>query len=200
MKNNYKNDIHLTKKYGTIAGADEVGRGPLAGPVVAVTIIMPISESDYISEVDDSKKLTEKKREELFSKIIDKAIEYKYCFIDNKEIDNINILNSTKKAIRTSMNKIESNVDLFIVDGNVKIDSEKRYKLITKGDARSYSIGCASIVAKVLRDNYMKKISKEYNDYGFESHKGYGTKKHIEAIKKYGPTPIHRKSFITRII
>ena len=200
MKNNFKNDLHMTRKYGVIAGSDEVGRGPLAGPVVAVTIVMPINESDYIPEVNDSKKLTEKKREELFDKITEKAIEYRYCFIDNNEIDKINILNATKKALSSSINGIKSNINLVLVDGNVKIDSRRKYKLIIKGDSKSYSIACASIVAKVLRDRYMRNISRDYHEYGFESHKGYGTKKHIQAIKSYGYTNIHRKSFIKRII
>ncbi len=179
------------KKY--IAGVDEVGRGPLAGPVVCASVIMPLD--DIIEGVDDSKKLSEKKREKLFELIKEKAICYHIEEISEREIDEINILNAVKKCMTTAVEKLSVKPDITLVDGNdtnLSINAE----YIIKGDSKSYTIGCASILAKVYRDNLMTKYAKEFPEYGFEKHKGYGTKVHIEKIKEIGPCKLHRKTFI----
>ena len=179
------------KKY--IAGVDEVGRGPLAGPVVCASVIMPLD--DIIEGVNDSKKLTEKKREELYPIIKQKAICYSIQEISEQEIDEINILNAVKKCMTNAVESLSVKPDITLVDGNdtgLKIDAE----YIIKGDLNSYTIGCASILAKVYRDNLMKEYAKEYPEYSFEAHKGYGTKAHIEKIKEIGPCKLHRRTFI----
>ena len=186
--------------YKVIAGADEVGRGPLAGPVVTCACIMPLNNEDLIDGVWDSKKLTPRKREELFNKIIDKAIDYSIEFISEKEIDNINILNATKKCMANSINNLKVKPDVVIVDALDNLDTKAKIFPLIHGDVLSYSVGCASILAKVTRDRFMEDLAKQYPEYGFESHKGYGTKAHIEAIKKYGACPIHRKTFIKHFV
>lgn len=178
-----------------IAGCDEAGRGPLAGPVVVAACKMPL---EFIIEgINDSKKITFEKREKLYDKIITCA-DYSIVAIDENVIDEINILEATKKAMRESILSLKD-VDLVLVDAvnlNLTVGTES----IIKGDAKSYNIAAASILAKVYRDRFMLEIDKKYPQYGFASHKGYGTKAHIEALKKYGPCPIHRKSFIKNII
>ncbi len=186
--------------YKVIAGADEVGRGPLAGPVVTCACIMPLNNEYLIDGVWDSKKLTPKKREELFNKIIDKAIDYSIEFISEKEIDDINILNATKKCMANSINNLKVKPDVVIVDALDNLDTKAKIFPLIHGDVLSYSVGCASILAKVTRDRFMEDLAKQYPEYGFESHKGYGTKAHIEAIKKYGACPIHRKTFIKHFV
>ena len=179
------------KKY--IAGVDEVGRGPLAGPVVCASVIMPLD--DIIEGVDDSKKISEKKRQALYEIIKSKAIAYSICEVSQTEIDQINILNAVKKCMTDAVNGLNVKPDITLVDGvdtNLPINAE----YIVKGDSKSYTIGCASILAKVYRDNLMTEYAKEYPDYGFEKHKGYGTKVHIEKIKEIGPCKLHRKTFI----
>ena len=179
------------KKY--IAGVDEVGRGPLAGPVVCASVIMPLD--DIIEGVDDSKKISEKKRQALYEIIKSKAIAYSICEVSQTEIDQINILNAVKKCMTDAVNGLNVKPDITLVDGvdtNLPINAE----YIVKGDSKSYTIGCASILAKVYRDNLMIQYAKEYPDYGFEKHKGYGTKVHIEKIKEIGPCKLHRKTFI----
>ena len=179
------------KKY--IAGVDEVGRGPLAGPVVCASVIMPLD--DIIEGVDDSKKISEKKRQALYEIIKSKAIAYSICELSQTEIDQINILNAVKKCMTDAVNGLNIKPDITLVDGvdtNLPINAE----YIVKGDSKSYTIGCASILAKVYRDNLMTEYAKEYPDYGFEKHKGYGTKVHIEKIKEIGPCKLHRKTFI----
>ncbi len=179
------------KKY--IAGVDEVGRGPLAGPVVCASVIMPLD--DIIEGVNDSKKLTEKKREQLYPIIKEKAICYSIQEISEQEIDEINILNAVKKCMTNAVESLSVKPDITLVDGNdtgLKINAE----YIIKGDLNSYTIGCASILAKVYRDNLMKEYAKEYPEYSFEAHKGYGTKTHIEKIKEIGPCKLHRRTFI----
>ena len=179
------------KKY--IAGVDEVGRGPLAGPVVCASVIMPLD--DIIEGVDDSKKITEKKREKLFEVIKEKAIAYSICEISQEEIDKINILNAVKKCMTTAVETLSVKPDITLVDGvdtNLNLNAE----YIVKGDSKSYTIGCASILAKVYRDNLMKEYAKEFPEYAFEKNKGYGTKVHIEKIKEIGPCKLHRRTFI----
>ncbi len=183
------------KGYKLIAGCDEVGRGPLAGPVVCCAVIMPLNEEDIIEGVDDSKKVSEKKRERLAGEILAKAIAVKVCKIEPKEIDEINILEATKKCMAECVNGLEVKPDVLLCDAlNIKTDVPC-YPII-KGDALSYTIGCASIVAKVYRDNLMVEYAKQYPDYGFDKHKGYGTANHIKVIKEKGPCEIHRRSFI----
>lgn len=177
-----------------IAGVDEVGRGPLAGPVCVACVIMPLD--DLIEGVDDSKKLSEKKREELFEKIKAKAICYSIKMVDEQTIDKINILEATKLAMKNAIESMEIKPDIVLIDAISKLDVDVEIRGIIKGDALSYSIGCASILAKVTRDRLMCELAKEYPEYGFEKHKGYGTKAHIEALKQYGPCIYHRLSFL----
>ena len=180
-----------------IGGMDEAGRGPLAGPVVAAAVIMPLD--DIIEGVDDSKKVSEKKREILYDKIIEKAIAYKICLADEKVIDEINILSATKKAMTECVMGLSVRPDIVLVDA-VKLTLEVPTKAIIKGDALSYSIAAASILAKVYRDRLMREYDIIYPAYGFSKHKGYGTKEHIDAIRTVGPSPIHRRSFITHFV
>ena len=184
---------HLSLGAKYIAGVDEVGRGPLAGPVVCCAIIMPLD--NLIEGVNDSKKLTEKRRNELNEIIKEKAISYCIYEISEQEIDRINILNAVKKCMTNAVEGLSVKPDITLVDGNdthLNINAE----YVVKGDFKSYTIGCASIVAKVYRDRLMTEYAKEYLDYGFEKHKGYGTKTHIEKIKEIGPCRLHRKTFI----
>ena len=180
-----------------IGGMDEAGRGPLAGPVVAAAVVMPLD--DVIEGVDDSKKLTEKKRERLFDEIIKKALAYKIVAVDEKVIDEINILNATKKAMTECVSGLSVRPDVVLVDA-VKLSLDVPTKAIIKGDALSYSIGAASILAKVYRDRLMQEYDAIYPWYGFAQNKGYGTKDHIDALKSVGPSPIHRRTFITHFV
>jgi len=178
-----------------IAGVDEVGRGPLAGPVVCCAVIMPLGENDIIEGIDDSKKISEKKRVLLAEKIKEKAIAYCIKRIEPKEIDEINILNAVKKCMREAVLGLSVTPDVVLVDGNdIGVNIPCEY--LVKGDARSYTIGAASILAKVYRDNLMEEYDGVYPEYNFKKHKGYGTKVHIDAIKEIGPCEIHRRSFI----
>lgn len=182
-----------------IAGIDEAGRGPLAGPVVVASVIMP--ENSMIEGVNDSKKVSEKKREKLYDLIIEEAISYSVAIIGHDEIDEINILNATKKGLTTAVKELDVKPDLIIVDALNKIDTLGiPYQSIIKGDAKCYSIAAASIIAKVTRDRIMREWDKVYPQYGFINHKGYGTAKHIEAIKEYGLCPIHRRSFTKNFV
>jgi ribonuclease HII len=183
----------ISQNYRYIAGMDEAGRGPLAGPVMVGCCIMDLD--DIIPDVNDSKKLTAKKREYLYDIIKEKSLSYKTVAIDHKEIDEINILNATKKGMKIAVNALLPIPDIVLVDA-VKYDFGIPSKAIIHGDALSYSIGAASILAKVERDRLMIKYAEVYPEYGFEKHKGYGTKLHIEMLKKYGPCPIHRTTFI----
>lgn len=177
-----------------IAGVDEVGRGPLAGPVCVACVMMPLD--DIIEGVDDSKKISEKKREQLFEKIKEKAICYSIQMVNEQTIDEINILEATKLAMKNAIEDMSVKPDVVLVDAISKLDTNVEIRGIVKGDALSYSIGCASILAKVTRDRLMCDLAKEYPEYGFEKHKGYGTKQHIEALKEYGPCVYHRLSFL----
>lgn len=182
-----------------ICGIDEAGRGPLAGPVVVASVIMP--ENSMIEGVNDSKKVSEKKREILYDKIIEEAISYCVAIISEKEIDEINILNATKKGLTNSIKGLNIKPELILVDALDKIDTLGiPYKPIIKGDALVYSISCASILAKVTRDRIMRQMDKIYPNYGFAGHKGYGTAKHIAAIKEFGLCDIHRRSFTKNFI
>lgn len=176
-----------------ICGVDEVGRGPLAGPVVCAAVIMPLD--DIIEGVDDSKKLTAKKREILSEKILEKAIACRICRVEPQIIDEINILQATRLCMKNAVEGLEIAPDFVLTDGNMTLDISIPQRSLIKGDALSYSIGAASIVAKVHRDKLMKEYAKVYPQYGFESNVGYGSKKHIEAIKEFGLTPLHRRSF-----
>ena len=188
----YENEC-LSKGLNYIAGVDEVGRGPLAGPVVCAACIMPLS--DIIEGVTDSKKLSEKKRELLASQIKEKALAYSIKEISPEEIDEINILQATKKCMEMAINGLKITPDVVLVDA-VKLDISIKTVPIIKGDLKSYTISSASILAKVYRDELMKKYAELYPDYGFDRNSGYGTKEHINAIKGVGPCPIHRKTFI----
>ena len=202
MKFEYKENLDferawLEKGARYIAGMDEAGRGPLAGPVVAAAVVMPLDE--IIAGVDDSKKVSEKKREILFEKIKEKAIAYKIVAVDEKVIDEINILEATKKAMKECVAGLSVPPDVVLVDA-VKLDLGVPSQPIIKGDALSYCIAAASILAKVYRDRLMAEYDALYPAYGFLKHKGYGTKAHIDAIKANGPCPIHRRTFIKNFI
>ncbi len=178
-----------------IAGIDEAGRGPLAGPVVCACVIMPLDEDKLIDGINDSKKLTEKKREELYDKIIERAIAYSIVEVDERTIDRINILNATKQGMKRALDGLKVKPDIVLIDA-VKLDTDLPQDNIIKGDAKSYNIASASILAKVYRDRLMKKLSVKYPQYNFAKHKGYGTKEHIENLKKYGKCELHRETFI----
>ncbi len=183
------------KGFEYICGIDEAGRGPLAGPVVVAGVIMP--KDSMIEGVNDSKKVSEKKREKLYDLILDEAISYSVAIIGQDVIDEINILNATKQGVTKVVEELDVKPNLILVDALTHIDTKGiPYDSIIKGDAKCYNIAVASIIAKVTRDRIMREWDKIYPQYGFINHKGYGTAKHIEAIKEYGPCPIHRKSFI----
>lgn len=183
--------------FALIAGIDEAGRGPLAGPVVCASCIMPLD--DMIDGINDSKKIGEKKREQLYEVIVKTALDYATAIIGCDEIDEINILNATKKGMAECVSKLKLFPGIVLVDA-VEIPGDFCKKAIIKGDATSYNIAAASIVAKVTRDRIMRDYDKAYPEYGFARNKGYGTKEHIEAIKKYGLCPIHRKSFVKNFL
>ena len=187
----------INEGYKTIAGVDEAGRGPLAGPVYAAAVIMDYT--NIIPEVNDSKKLTEKKREELFDIIIENAISYSISSVDEKRIDEINILNATMEAMENAINGLTVPFDLVLIDGNQNRGITKENRTVIKGDAKSYNIAAASILAKVSRDRYIREMAKLYPEYGFEKHKGYGTKAHMDILREIGPCEIHRKSFLKKL-
>ena len=182
-----------------IAGIDEAGRGPLAGPVVCACVIMPLEKDKIIEGIDDSKKLSPKKREMLYEKIIRTALDYSIVEIDEKTIDQINILNATKVGMKKALEGLNILPDIVLIDA-VKIDTLVRQENIIKGDTLSYNIAAASILAKVYRDRLMCELDMKYPHYNFAKHKGYGTKEHLLLLKKYGKCPLHRESFIKKII
>lgn len=192
----YEQNAEL-KGYKAICGVDEAGRGPLAGPVCAAAVILP--PNTIIDGVNDSKKLTEKKRETLFDVIKETAVSYCIAYASVEEIESINILNATMLAMKRAVEGLEVKADYAMIDGNkmppIDIDGET----IVKGDAKSMSIACASILAKVSRDRLLYEYAKEYPQYQFDKHKGYGTVAHREAILEYGPCPYHRMSFLKKI-
>lgn len=179
--------------YNLICGADEVGRGPLAGPVVCAAVIMP--EGDIIEGVDDSKKLTARKREKLDALIRERAVAYAVCRVEPQVIDEINILEATKLCMKNAVESLEISPDFVLTDGNMTLDITIPQRHVIGGDAASYSIGAASIIAKVYRDKLMDEYAALYPGYGFESNKGYGTAAHIAAIMANDLCPIHRRSF-----
>lgn len=182
-----------------ICGIDEAGRGPLAGPVVVASVIMP--KDSMIEGVNDSKKVSEKKREKLYEEIIQSAISYNVGIVDQKEIDRVNILNATKAGLTESVRGLDVKPDIILVDALTKIDTcGIPYESIIKGDAKSYSIAAASIIAKVTRDRIMRQWHEIYPEYNFIQHKGYGTAAHIAAIRQYGLCPLHRLSFVRNIV
>ena len=201
-------EIYL-KGAQSIAGIDEAGRGPLAGPVVVACVVMP--RDSMIEGVNDSKKVSEKKREKLYDEITQEAIAYGVGIIPQEEIDRINILNATKEGLTLAIKEMEKDLkekqisfekpEIILVDALTKIDTDHiPYRSIIKGDAKSYSIAAASIIAKVTRDRIMRQWDEVYPMYGFAKHKGYGTAAHIAAIKEYGLCPLHRRSFVKNIV
>ena len=187
------------KGFEYICGIDEAGRGPLAGPVVVAGVIMP--KDSMIEGVNDSKKVSEKKREKLYDMILEEAISYSVAIIGQDVIDDINILNATKQGVTTVVEELDVKPNLILVDALTHINTKGiPYDSIIKGDAKCYNIAAASIIAKVTRDRIMREWDEIYPQYGFINHKGYGTAKHIEAIKEYGPCPIHRRSFIKNFV
>ena len=187
------------KGYDLIGGIDEAGRGPLFGPVVAACVVLP--KGCLIEGVNDSKKLSEKKREALFDEIKEKAVAWGVGICDNNVIDEINILEATRKAMHEAVCNLKVKPDYIFIDAEKHVDTNGiPYLPIIKGDALSINIACASIIAKVTRDRMIDEFAKAYPEYGLEKHKGYGTKAHIDAIKKYGITPLHRKSFCQKFI
>ena len=203
-------ELYMQKGLKTIAGIDEAGRGPLAGPVVVACCIMP--RDSMIEGVNDSKKIAEKKREKLYELITNEAISYGVGMVGQTEIDEMNILNATKKGLTKAIQEVEEKLkqkpelgvtkpDAILVDALTKIDTDGiPYKSIVHGDAISYSIACASIIAKVTRDRIMRQWDEVYPQYGFTKHKGYGTAAHIQAIQEYGLCPLHRRSFTKNFV
>ncbi len=188
---------YLTENIKIIAGTDEAGRGPLAGPVVAAAVILPINF--YDERIDDSKKLSASLREELFGVIRKNALAYAYTIISQNKIDQINILKASLLAMKRSVEKLKLQPQIILVDGNKSFSYDAEVITVVKGDSKSLSIASASIIAKVVRDKIMLKLAKEYPFYGWETNKGYPTKEHIEAVLKYGACKIHRKTFLIKI-
>jgi ribonuclease HII len=189
-------DLQYRQNGLVVAGMDEVGRGPLAGNVVTACVVMP--EDPVIPWIDDSKKLSESRREKVFEEIMKHALYVGVGEISPEEIDRINILEATKNAMRKAASEVPA--DIFLVDAVTKLGLKGKEIPIIKGDATSYSIAAASIVAKVIRDRQMIELDKLYPEYGFARNKGYGTKEHIDALKRIGPCPVHRRSFITHFV
>ncbi len=201
--NRLKNMLEIEDKlysegYNFVCGVDEAGRGPLCGPVVAAAVILP--KDEYIEGVNDSKKLTEKKREKLYDDIMKKAVAVSIGISDVDVIEKVNILNATKLAMKQAIEKLSIKPDYVLIDGNQMIDINIKAETVVSGDAKSESIAAASIIAKVTRDRMLIEFDKKYPEYGFAKHKGYGTKSHIEAIQKYGLTDIHRPSFCKKFV
>lgn len=184
--------------FAVIAGVDEAGRGPLAGPVYAAAVILPMGCD--IPGLNDSKKLSEKKREALFEVICQQAVAYAICSCDEREIDRVNILQATMNTMAQCITELKVQPDLVLIDGNRCPETEVLTQWVIGGDALSANIAAASILAKVSRDRYMKEIALQYPQYQFEKHKGYGTKVHVEALRTFGPCPIHRRSFLHKIL
>lgn len=192
-----ENQLHA-QGYQVICGIDEAGRGPLAGPVCAAAVILP--QNLEISGLTDSKKLTEKRRDALYDVIVEKALAYGVAFASVEEIEELNILNATFLAMSRAVEQLGCPIDLALIDGNRGSDSFGfKYQTMVKGDARCASIAAASILAKVTRDRYMIAMAEEYPQYGFDIHKGYGTKKHYLALLDHGLSPIHRPSFLKNL-
>ena len=189
-------NAYYNQGFQTICGVDEAGRGPLAGPVCAAAVILPLNHS--IPGLNDSKKLSDKKRRELYPLIKEQAIAYGIAFADEREIDEINILQATFLAMQRAIDQLAVKPDLALVDGNREKDFGIPVKTVVHGDSLSASIAAASVLAKVTRDDLMLKIAEEYPQYSFEIHKGYGTKAHYAAISEHGPSPVHRMTFLKK--
>ena len=187
--------LFLEKGLKYIAGVDEVGRDPLAGPVVCAAVIMPLTDESIIEGIDDSKKISEKKRVQFAEEIKNRALCYTIVEVDEKQIDEINILEATKLGMKRALEELSIAPEMVLTDGNMTLDIAFPQQSIIGGDALSYSIGAASIIAKVYRDALMDKYAETYPQYAFEKNKGYGTAAHIAAIKEYGLCPIHRRTF-----
>ncbi len=187
---------YFGRGYTAVAGVDEVGRGPLAGPVVCAAVILPLEEEKRILGIDDSKKLSKKKRELLAKQIEEVALAYSVSEVDEKTIDEINILQATRLGMKKAVEGLSVSPDFVLTDGNMTLDVSFPQKSIVKGDALVCSIGAASILAKVYRDRLMEEYAKVYPEYGFERNVGYGTAEHIKAIREYGICSIHRKTFV----
>ena len=185
---------HYDEGYKAICGVDEAGRGPLCGPVVAAAVILPLGLE--IEGLNDSKKLSEKKREALFDVICEKALAYAIAEASPAEIDEINILNASMLAMRRAVEALEIPADFALIDGNCSRGFNIPTETVVKGDAKSYSIAAASILAKVTRDRGCMELDREYPEYGIAKHKGYPTKDHMDAVREHGPAPIYRKSFL----
>ena len=194
MPNFEYENIKYAEGYTAVCGCDEAGRGPLCGPVVAAAVILP--KDIVIDGLNDSKKLTEKKREKLFDVIKEKALAYAIAEVSPEEIDEINILNASMLAMRRAVEKLQIKSDFALIDGNCSRGFEIPTETVVKGDSKSYSIAAASILAKVTRDRQCLELDKEHPMYGIAKHKGYPTKEHMDAVRKFGPAPIHRKSFL----
>jgi len=188
---------YLSEKIKFIAGTDEAGRGPLAGPVVAAAVILPIDF--YDERIDDSKKLSASLREELYVVIKKNALSYSYTVISQNKIDKINILRASLRAMKKSVEKLKLQPDLVLVDGNKSFSYDAEVIPVIKGDSKSLSIASASIIAKVVRDRIMSKLAIEFPKYGWKTNKGYPTKEHIKAVLKYGACKFHRKTFLKKI-
>ena len=186
------------KGYTSVCGVDEAGRGPLAGPVCAAAVILP--KGKCIEGVNDSKKLSEKKREALFEVIKTEALSYSIAFATVEEIEEMNILNATMLAMKRAVEGLPQKADFAMIDGNRLPELSIDREFIVKGDAKSMSIACASILAKVSRDRLLYEYAKEYPQYHFDKHKGYGTKLPVEALREFGPCPYHRMSFLGKIL
>jgi len=189
---------YLTESIKLIAGVDEAGRGPLAGPVVSASVIF--SPGVYIEGVNDSKKLSEKEREELLPQILSKAVSYSVAAISHGKIDEINILQASLLSMKVAVSRLKIQPQLILIDGNKTFKYSVPSIAIVKGDSKSFLIAAASIIAKVTRDRIMKRLDKHFPDYNWRKNKGYPTKEHIEAVKTYGATPLHRKTFLKNIL
>lgn len=192
-----ENELYDSGLNGYICGVDEAGRGPLAGPVCAAAVILP--RNIEIVGLNDSKKLSAKKRDILFDEIIEKAVAYGVAFVDQQEIDRMNILNATFSAMNKAIAQLEPVPSIALVDGNTVRGIKYSARSIIGGDGKSASIAAASILAKVSRDRFMLQMAERYPEYGFEKHKGYGTKAHYAALAEYGPCPIHRITFLKKM-
>ncbi len=190
-------DGYYEKGIVTICGVDEAGRGPLAGPVCAAAVILPANLE--IPGLTDSKKLSDKKRRELMPVIQQNAIAYGIAFASHEEIDSVNILQATFLAMQRALDQLSVRPDLALIDGNRQKDFGIKVETVVKGDSLSANIAAASVLAKVTRDDYMLEMAKEYPQYGFEIHKGYGTKAHYAALRQLGPSPIHRMTFLKKV-
>lgn len=188
----------LSRKVKHLAGCDEAGRGPIAGPVVAAAVIF--DKKTFHFEINDSKKLAEKKREELYDWIIEHCLSFGIGIIDHIEIDEINILQASLKAMSIAASQLNPKPNLILIDGNKSFNSDIKTKTVVKGDAKSFTIAAASIIAKVTRDRIMHEAAETHPEYFWHNNKGYPTKAHIEAVKTFGISPIHRKTFLSKIL